>query len=74
MATVHGGRALGLPLGRLRRGQPADFLVVDAAAGPAATLAAFVSGECRLREVRIGGRMVLSRHRPAAKRVADGQR
>jgi len=58
MATAHGGRALGVAAGALRRGGRADFVAVRASSDWAATLAAFVHGAAQLERVVVGGRRV----------------
>ncbi|MFK7742889.1 MAG: amidohydrolase family protein [Planctomycetota bacterium] len=63
MATEYGGRAIGLPVGRLARGRAADLLEVSldaaaSAAGIESLLAAFVQGELPLRRVLVAGRTV----------------
>lgn len=55
MATGHGARALGLPLGALRRGRRADLCVVAAAATWQETLEAFVAGEAAVQRVALMG-------------------
>lgn len=55
MATVHGARSLGVTGGKLRRGAPADFLVVPARASADATLTSFVQGELAPMETRLAG-------------------
>jgi cytosine/adenosine deaminase-related metal-dependent hydrolase len=55
MATEHGGRAVGVACGALRRGRRADLVAVDAAGDWQATLAAFVHDEARVRRVVLGG-------------------
>jgi cytosine/adenosine deaminase-related metal-dependent hydrolase len=62
MATAHGGRALGLRLGTLRRGAYADLLTIPAAADWQTSWAEFVFGRSR-GEVRLGGRR---QRRPAS--------
>jgi aminodeoxyfutalosine deaminase len=71
MATTHGGRALDLPVGRLRRGAMADLAVFEAAGDAAASAAAIVDGSARLAAVRIGGRPVVT---SSAHEVGPGAR
>ncbi len=73
MATVHGARSLGLPVGELRPGAPADYFTVDleepslAGVSRDALLAALLVGGARasVREVVVGGRTVVSEGRHA---------
>lgn len=66
MATMHGARALDLPVGRLRRGGRADLLVIPAAATAAATLEGFVTGAASEPVVYAGGRRQRPRRQPAS--------
>jgi len=56
MATGHGAKALGAPLGALRRGRRADLLTIRARATWQGTLAAFVRGDVAVHRVALAGR------------------
>jgi formimidoylglutamate deiminase len=77
-ATAAGARALRAPGGTLEVGRPADFFTVDlrdpSVAGAGSSLAAIVFGLQRtaIRDVAVGGRLVVQNGRhPAAEEIVD---
>ncbi|MCK5943856.1 MAG: amidohydrolase family protein, partial [Planctomycetes bacterium] len=58
MATSHGGRALGAPVGALARGRRADLLVVPSGPDWEATLGSFVHGRRAIERVVLAGASV----------------